>query len=71
MIAYNNSVTLDHSRPTHNMSATIEASRMENSMERGRTLQDDKARVQVRKRSMPPTGVHIPLLDFSKLHQPQ
>ena len=24
-----------------------------------------------RKRSMPPASVHIPLLDFSKLHKPQ
>ena len=60
---------MSRGRQQHNFSATIEASSSgvdyEGHSERNRQRFID------RKRSMPPAAVHIPLLDFSKLHQPQ
>ena len=71
------SASIDNVRQTHNYSATIEGSRVaddvnphhhasQESNQRG-----DHRGVNQRKRSMPPASVHIPLLDFSKLHKPQ
>ena len=53
------------------MSATIDNHHQYDSADRIHGQLEDK-KLQNRKRSMPPAnGVHIPLLDFSKLHQPQ
>jgi len=55
-------------RQHHNYSATIEGSRMVHEHQDSSNARD---RMIGRKASMPPASVHIPLLDFSKLHKPQ
>lgn len=55
------------SRSQNNFSATIDASMVQE--ERTEHLEHD--RLMSRKRSVPAAQVHIPLLDFSKLHKPQ
>lgn len=68
--------SMDQVRQVHNYSASVEGSRIQQHSGEDYSPRDaQKARERMinnRKRSMPPAHqVHIPLLDFSKLHQPQ
>lgn len=56
------------SQPLHNFSTTLEV-KPNASINTTFTALDDLGEDRPRKRSVPP--VHIPLLDFSKLHQPR